>query len=108
MGAEEALKVGMEAFPEAAALTQLSVEIKRERAKLQKREAKEREEKERKPPVEDGPSSVRALLDQARTAYGAGRLEDAIALLATARNAGTDAANAAGGVKALSVTQRAE
>jgi tetratricopeptide (TPR) repeat protein len=86
-GAEEALKVGLEAFPDAPALTQLSAEIRKDRTKAEAKKTKEREVEANKRVAEDGPSSVRALLDQARTAYGKGRLDDAIALLDTARDA---------------------
>jgi tetratricopeptide (TPR) repeat protein len=107
-GAEEALAAGTAAFPEAAALTQLAAEIKRERSRIQAREAKQKEADSKKEPVQDGPSSVRALLEQARTAYGAGRLEDAISSLATARSAASAVTSAAGGVKAVSPAQRNE
>lgn len=107
-GSEEALKVGLAAFPEAAALIQLAAEVKRDRARQQAREAKEIEAAKRKPATEDGPSSVRPLLEQAREAYGAGRLEDAISLLTTARLSATTAAAAAGGAKKLSAVARAE
>merc|ERR1712100_564035 len=99
-----ALKVGLAAFPDASALAQLAIEIKRERTRIEKKEAKEREAEANKAKAEDGPSSVRALLDQARTAYGSGRHEEAISPLTAAREAATAATTAAGGASGLSVT----
>jgi tetratricopeptide (TPR) repeat protein len=93
-GAEAALKTGLEAHPDAAALSQLAAEIARERTRLEARRAKEAEAQAKTDPTTDGPSSVYALLEQARAAYSGGRLEDVISLLTSARSAAKVAANA--------------
>lgn len=95
-GAEAALAAGLTVHPDAPALSQLGGDIAKERARLELRKAKEAEAEAKKTPAEDGPSSVPALLEQARTAYGGKRFEDAISLLSSARAAALAASNTAG------------
>lgn len=107
-GCDEAMKAGLAAFPEALALTQLQAELRQHRAREKARVAKALEAAAQKPAMEDGPSSVRALLEQARSAYGAGRIEEAISLLTSARAAADAAVATAGGVTKLSPVLRSE
>mmetsp|Transcript_116816 Transcript_116816/g.184748 ORF Transcript_116816/g.184748 Transcript_116816/m.184748 type:complete len:435 (+) Transcript_116816:108-1412(+) len=95
-GAEAALSAGLVAHPDAAALLKLRQDIERERARLELRKAKEKEAEARKTIAEDGPSSVLALLEQARSAYGTSRFEDAISLLCSARSAAAALSNTTG------------
>uniref|UniRef100_A0A7S4W7U5 Uncharacterized protein n=1 Tax=Alexandrium monilatum TaxID=311494 RepID=A0A7S4W7U5_9DINO len=85
--ARQALDAGLAAYPDEAALTQLSREIERALAQLAAKQRREQEERESQPAPTEGPSSSRALLDQARSLYTAGRLEEAVALLGDVRAA---------------------
>jgi len=85
--AKEALKVGLEAYPSEAVLLQLSKEVERACTIREAKRKKEEEAKANAPATSSGPASARALLDQAREAYSAGRLEDALKLLSGARDA---------------------
>jgi len=83
--ARDAANAGLAAFPGEAALSQLLQEIERERARLEAKRRKEAEVAAARPPTAAGPSGARALLDQARSLYSAGKLEEAVAQLKEAR-----------------------
>eukprot|EP00931_Biecheleriopsis_adriatica_P122472 TRINITY_DN97464_c0_g1_i1.p1 TRINITY_DN97464_c0_g1~~TRINITY_DN97464_c0_g1_i1.p1 ORF type:complete len:435 (-),score=127.43 TRINITY_DN97464_c0_g1_i1:45-1349(-) len=84
--AREALRIGLDECPEESVLVQLRKEVDRACAALEARRRKEEEEEEKKCTV-TGPGGSKALTNQARSLYEAGRLEEAISLLEESRSA---------------------
>lgn len=80
--ARSALQAGLSANPSEAALLQLSKELE---AACRISEDKSRKAEEAKSAPSQGPSGARALLEQARSAYSAGSVEQAVSLLQSAR-----------------------
>eukprot|EP00971_Amphidinium_carterae_P203789 4044203-Amphidinium_carterae.1 len=85
--AMEAVKSGLEQYPEEAALLKLQKEIEATAAKLEAKRQKERESAAAKGPPLQGPSSATVLLDRARAACDAGQAQVALPLLTEARAA---------------------
>jgi len=106
--ASEALKAGLEAFPQEAALQALSKELDRAVAarEARRKKAEEAEAQRRQLPV--GPASVKAFLEQARAAYSGDRLEECARLCASAREAAAAAIEAAGPESAAADDRRRE
>ena len=80
--ARSALQAGLSANPSEAALLQLSKELE---AACRISEDKSQKAEEAKSAPSQGPSGARALLEQARSAYSAGMVEQAVSLLQSAR-----------------------
>jgi len=81
--AREALQIGLGRCPGESALVQLAKEIDHACAALEAKRKKEEEELEAKSKI--GPGGSRALTEQARKVYEAGRFEEAMSLLSEAR-----------------------
>jgi len=94
--ARSALLAGLAAYPSEAALAQLGQEIERACVHLTTKQQREREERQCQSAPMEGPSSSRALLDQARSLYAASRLEEAVALLGDVRRAAAASADREG------------
>lgn len=86
--ARQAADAALALFPEEASLKQLSAEINHEVAKRELKEKRKAEaEATKSAEPSGGPSAAQPLLDRARTAYGAGRVEEAVSLLTESRQA---------------------
>jgi len=85
--AREALQRGLAAHPGEAELAKLAREVERACAELEARQLREARAQAAQPPPAEGPGSARALLEQARSLYAAGRIEEAVSLLNDVRKA---------------------
>jgi len=92
--AAETVRAGLAIFPTEGALIQLNKEIERAMKAKNEKKLKDLEEAAAKAALPSGPSGVRALLNQARSIYDEGRVEEAVAVLrealASSRVSGTE------------------
>lgn len=88
--AKQSLAEGMKSCPGESALKQLANEIEQAVEQLAARRKREEEQEARRSAPALGPQGAKVLLDQGRSAYEAGRLEEAERLLSEARRASVD------------------